>query len=123
MSGEEISALHTQIAHLDSRLTGLFEALNDRLERIEASLLGDQDLGLKGMVRRVERLDELADSSSDVHAAIEQRRTDGDRRLHERIDEQEARWEGRWNKLIGIVVGATVASAGGAAWIVQMLSP
>lgn len=105
---DDLAALHAQLA-------GVNKNLGDRLERIEAALLGDDELGLDGMVRKLRRLDADNAQSALTHEAMETRRREGDARLHERIDAL----EGKWKLAVGIAVGASVGSAGGAAWLVQ----
>ena len=105
---EEISALHHQLAAVS-------KDLGDRLDRIEGALLGDRSLGLTGMVDRVSRLDKESVDAAKVHEAIEDRRRQGDQRIHERLD----KLEGKWRLAVGIAIGASISSAGGAAWIVQ----
>lgn len=116
---DELAGLHSQIALLDSRLVEQGQAVTDRLERIEKALMGDTAIGLTGMVGRLNRLDRLAEDATTVHASIDQRRVDGDSRLHKRVDAL----EGKWRVAVGIAIGASVASAGGAAWLTSTLLP
>lgn len=108
---EELHALHAQLAGIDKNL-------GDRLERIEAALLGDDDLGLQGMVERVKRLDRESRDATAQHDQMEERRREGDARLHERIDDL----EGFKKYVVGAIVGASMASAGGAVGLMQLLT-
>ena len=107
----EINALHAQIASVEKNL-------GDRLSRIERALLGDDDVGLVGMVQRVNKIDEENRSAAEIHNAIEDRRREGDKRLHERIDKLERSWA----KAIWLGVGVSIGSAGGTAWLTHLLT-
>ena len=107
----EINALHAQIASVEKHL-------GDRLSRIERALLGDDDVGLVGMLQRVNRIDEETRSAAEIHNAMEDRRREGDKRLHERIDKLERSWV----KAIWLGVGVSIGSAGGTAWLTHLLT-
>lgn len=116
MPHEELAALHVQIASLQRETAQGFGGLTDRLERMELSLVGDREVGLRGMVDRVNRIEDDSQSASDTHEGIEQRRRDGDARIHERID----KLEGKWRLAVGMAIGASIGSAGGAAALVKV---
>ena len=111
----EINALHAQIASVEKHL-------GDRLTRIERALLGDDDVGLVGMVQRVNKIDEETRSAAEIHNAIEDRRREGDKRLHKRIDEVERTNDMRWNRAVFLAIGVSIGSAGGAAGLTYLLT-
>src|SRR5690554_6124838 len=111
----EINALHAQIASVEKNL-------GDRLTRIERALLGDDDVGLVGMVQRVNKIDEENRSAAEIHNAIEDRRREGDKRLHERIDKVERTNDMRWNRAVFLAIGVSIGSAGGAAGLTYLLT-
>lgn len=125
---EEAAALHQQIAQLSVTLTDRTDVLDDRLERIEKALLGDRELGLSGMVDRVDRHERLATDASAHHDELDERRVDGDRRLHARIDNElegvrtELAAVGRKvDRLIWMAFGAGAAGTilgGGSVWAI-----
>ena len=73
---------------MDSQ-TEILEDLRSRFVRVERALMGDPSVGHRGLVTRVESLEQLGADAPEVRAAIDQRRTDGDKRLHERLDEHQ----------------------------------
>ena len=111
----EINALHAQIASVEKNL-------GDRLTRIERALLGDDDVGLVGMVQRVNKIDEENRFAAEIHNAIEDRRREGDKRLHKRIDEVERTNDMRWNRAVFLAIGVSIGSAGGAAGLTYLLT-
>ena len=111
----EINALHAQIASVEKNL-------GDRLTRIERALLGDDDVGLVGMLQRVNKIDEENRSAADIHNAIEDRRREGDKRLHARIDEVKRTNDMRWNRAVFLAIGVSIGSAGGAAGLTYLLT-
>ena len=111
----EINALHAQISSVEKNL-------GDRLTRIERALLGDDDVGLVGMLQRVNRIDEENRSAAEIHNAIEDRRREGDKRLHARIDEVKRTNDMRWNRAVFLAIGVSIGSAGGAAGLTYLLT-
>lgn len=117
---DDVAAVHKQIIHLES-------ALSDRLERIEHGLMGDPEVGLDGMVKRVQRIEADNSSAAQVHEGIEARSREGDATLDKRIteekaitDERLAKLEGKWKMAIGIAIGASVVSGASAASLTQL---
>src|SRR5690606_23897866 len=105
-------------ARLQAQIAAVQKDLGDRLDRIEKALLGDREIGLTGMVERVQELDREARSATDAHQAMEDRRREGDKRLHERIDKLERSWA----KAVWLGVGVSIGSAGGTAWLTHLLT-
>lgn len=99
-------------------------SIDARLERIEASIarmeraiLGDPSVGHQGLVTRVERLEVHDKEATDAHYAIDQRRSDGDRKLHERVDEIAGDWSRAKATLLGLAIGVSVAGGFGGTWL------
>ena len=111
----------------------VLEVLDPRIERMERAILGEGAIGHLGLVDRVKDLETAARSISEVHGQMEERRIDGDRRLHERIDhihngkastEDMMKLSGEVNKMarkfdriIWIVAGVGIGSGGLGAWL------
>lgn len=111
--------------------------ISPRLERIERGLFGDHGIGHVGLVTRLESLEDVAQSIDVVHGRIDDRRNDGDRLLHDRIDKEligemrgvEDRLSGETRQLerkvdraIWILVGASAAINGGGIWAAVRLA-
>lgn len=109
-------------ARLQAQIAAVQKDLGDRLDRIEKALLGDREIGLTGMVERVQELDREARSATDAHQAMEDRRREGDKRLHARIDEVERTNDTRWNRAVFLAIGVSIGSAGGAAGLTYLLT-
>lgn len=109
-------------ARLQAQIAAVQKDLGDRLDRIEKALLGDREIGLTGMVERVRELDREARSAVDAHQAMEDRRREGDKRLHARIDEVERTNDMRWNRAVFLAIGVSIGSAGGAAGLTYLLT-
>ena len=109
-------------ARLQAQIAAVQKDLGDRLDRIEKALLGDREIGLTGMVERVRELDREARSATDAHQAMEDRRREGDKRLHARIDEVERTNDMRWNRAVFLAIGVSIGSAGGAAGLTYLLT-
>ena|SRR5690606_27992462 len=109
-------------ARLQAQIAAVQKDLGDRLDRIEKALLGDREIGLTGMVERVQELDREARSATDAHQAMEDRRREGDKRLHARIDEVERTNDMRWNRAVFLAIGVSIGSAGGAAGLTYLLT-
>lgn len=109
-------------ARLQAQIAAVQKDLGDRLDRIEKALLGDREIGLTGMVERVRELDQGARSATDAHQAMEDRRREGDKRLHARIDEVERTNDMRWNRAVFLAIGVSIGSAGGAAGLTYLLT-
>lgn len=109
-------------ARLQAQIAAVQKDLGDRLDRIEKALLGDREIGLTGMVERVQELDREARSAVDAHQAMEDRRREGDKRLHARIDEVERTNDMRWNRAVFLAIGVSIGSAGGAAGLTYLLT-
>ena len=109
-------------ARLQAQIAAVQKDLGDRLDRIEKALLGDREIGLTGMVERVQELDQEARSATDAHQAMEDRRREGDKRLHARIDEVERTNDMRWNRAVFLAIGVSIGSAGGAAGLTYLLT-
>lgn len=103
------------IVELTSRFAEFAQQTDERLKRIESGIVGDEALGHEGMGRRLARVD--------------RERQEGDKRLHQRIDLAEdeiarvdRKNDTRWNRVLWVTIGASIASAGGAAGIVQAIA-
>jgi hypothetical protein len=99
--------------------TEILEDLRARFARVERAIMGDPSVGHKGLVTRVEALETLALSAPELHQTIDDRRIEGDRRLHDRIDRQEelARDEvaaigKKVDRIIYVFAGAFLGGAG-----------
>lgn len=62
-------------------------ALKESMREIHTAIIGDSRLGHKGLVSRTNELESLAKEVETMHYAIEERRNEGDKRAHQRIDE------------------------------------
>ena len=109
-------------ARLQAQIAAVQKDLGDRLDRIEKALLGDREIGLTGMVERVRELDRESGSATDAHQAMEDRRREGDKRLHARIDEVKRTNDMRWNRAVFLAIGVSIGSAGGAAGLTYLLT-
>lgn len=121
--------MQQEIAGLQAQIASVQVDLGARLERIEKALLGDDEAGLTGMVKRVNRLDEADRRATDAHLEMEKNRREGDQRLHQRIDEVDLRIgevdkknDTRWTRFVYMAIGMSVGSAGGAAWFTHLLT-
>lgn len=114
------------------------EVLDPRIERMERAILGEGSIGHIGLVDRVKDLEVIARNIDTVHGQIDDRRVDGDRRLHERIDhihngkastEDMLRLSGevskmarKFDRVIWIVAGVGIGSGGLTAWLTSLAS-
>lgn len=112
----------TDIEPLRADLAYLKEAFRE----VHTAIIGDDRLGHKGLVSRLADLETVEKQIPEVHGAIETRRLEGDRRLHERIDTLEKDLTGQLAKLtqevktskaylVGVGIGASLLG-GGTAW-------
>jgi hypothetical protein len=118
------------LAHLSHRL----KDMQDSIERVERGIFGDTEIGHRGLVKRVDDLDQAERGATAIHQAIEERRAAGDKRAHERIDEthkkvdvversvltEVARVEKKIDRLLWAFVGAGVVSGGSVAAIARI---
>jgi hypothetical protein len=118
------------LAHLSHRL----KKMQDSIDRVERGIFGDTEIGHRGLVRRVDDLDLVSEGASAVHQGMEERRADGDKRAHERIDAatrkvdaversvlvEVARVEKKIDRLLWAFVGAGVVSGGSVAAIARI---
>lgn len=105
------------------------------VDRLTKAIMGDEGIGHDGLVTRVAGLEGIAGNIHTVHADIDQRRVDGDRRAHDRIDamkekvdaelesqrENARRVERKLDRVIWLVSGAAFTAGGGAAFLIQQL--
>lgn len=106
----------------------LLKDLHTRFNRVERAILGDPSVGHRGLVNRVENLERLGESAPEVHGAIDQRRVEGDRRAHDRIDELDTSTrdrltsiEKKLDRAIWLVTGAFIGGGligGGSVWAI-----
>lgn len=112
----------TDIEPLRADLAWLKEAFKD----VHTAIIGDERLGHRGLVNRTADLEAVEKMIPEVHGAMEDRRIDGDRRLHERIDTLERDLTAELSKLtqevktskaylVGVGLGASLLG-GGTAW-------
>lgn len=88
----------------------------ERFERLERAILGDPEVGHLGAIQRLNVIDEDHRKIPENHDAMEKRRVDGDRRLHDRLTshEEEAthnmnRIERKIDRLWWMLLGSTGA--------------
>jgi hypothetical protein len=72
-------------AELEAMLTDL----GARFERVERAILGDPEAGHLGAIARLNAIDAQHLGIPEQHAAIDQARIEGDRRIHQRLDKHE----------------------------------
>lgn len=91
------------------------EALTDRFELVERAIIGDEKLGHVGLVARLSRVEEAERESSGIHLTMEKNRSEGDARVHQRVDTAEQDFRERLDKIdrkldraIWLVMGAAV---------------
>ncbi len=108
------------------------EKLDPRIERMERAILGDGSIGHIGLVERVRDLESIARGVDQVHGAIDERRIDGDKRLHIRLDEvreeiaTKADHEDleairrKLDRIIWMAAGVGLATGAGAATVARM---
>lgn len=97
-----------------------------RLERVESAIVGDESIGHRGLTKRVMALEAAERSFEATHEGIDNRRLEGDRRLHERLDESTAKLDGevqriekKLDRIIWVAAGIGIASGGGAALLAK----
>ncbi len=91
----------------------LLEELVDRFDRVERAILGEPSVGHTGIVTRMERVEDEHRKIPEVHAAIAQNRIDGDKRVHNRIDEIETQTRDRLDSIEKKLDRALWLAAGG----------
>lgn len=74
---------------MTSEQAAFLDSLPKKWDRVERAILGDPSVGHIGLVDRMVRVEEAHTKIPEVHAAIEEHRIAGDRRLHERLDDEE----------------------------------
>ena len=74
---------------MTSDQAAFLDALPLKWDRVERAILGDPSVGHIGLVDRMLIVEEAHTKIPEAHAAIEEHRIAGDRRLHERLDEIE----------------------------------
>jgi hypothetical protein len=120
---------------ISHELASQLALLPSAVDRLTKALMGDDAIGHDGLVSRMTVLEAIAQNIHVVHGEIDQRRIDGDRRVHERVDaldkriraelealrENSRRWERKLDRVIWMVSGAAFAAGGGMAFLVQQL--
>jgi hypothetical protein len=102
--------------------TELYAAVTDlgaRFERVERAILGDPEAGHLGAIARLNAIDDQHRNIPEEHGALDERRIEGDRRLHQRIDDHEAnltRVEKKIDRTIWLIAGSGIAAFTGG-WI------
>lgn len=99
------------VAVVTGAAESVVKQIDPRIARMELAILGDGSIGHKGLVERVREL-EVTDGG------IDQRRLDGDRRLHERIDQVERKFD----RFLWVAAGIGLGSGGVAAGIAQLFN-
>lgn len=117
----DIEPLRADLAYLKDA----HKEFRSEFREVYTAIIGDDRLGHRGIVTRMADLEAVEKGIPEVHAAIDQRRTDGDKRLHERVDGIEKNLtaelasltqEVKTSKayLLGVGFGAAILGAGGA---------
>jgi len=102
----------------------LLGELNNRFERVERAILGDDSIGHLGLVKRTEMLEVLGRDAQIVHDGIDARRIGGDKRTHERIDGvfvELARVEKKIDRLLWAFAGAGAVAGGSIAGFARLI--
>lgn len=120
-------------------LRGDISYLKEAVREVHTAIIGDERLGHRGLVARVDHLEQIERDRPQTHGKIEQNRIDGDKRSHERIDETNERiteverqftaslagltQEVKTSKayLIGVGVGSAILGGGGVWGLTQAL--
>jgi len=79
---------------MTSEQAAFLDSLPKKWDRVERAILGDPSVGHIGLVDRMVTVEEAHTKIPEVHAAIEENRIAGDRRIHERLDEIEDQTRG-----------------------------
>jgi hypothetical protein len=100
----------------------------ERLDRIDRALLGEEEAGHVGVVERVALVEEHNRLAPQRHEELEERRVEGDRRVHTRLDDHEELTRGRLDSIekkldraIWLAVGAFAGGGligGGSVWAI-----
>ena len=120
---------------LSPELIASLTAMPDAVDRLHRALIGDQTIGHRGVVERLGVLEAVERAIPEVHAKIDERRVEGDRRAHERIDEIDKKYdaeveairddgrriERKVDRLIWLFLGAGAVTGGGVGFLVREL--
>lgn len=108
------------IAHMSTR----FGTLEDSVERVERGIFGDSAIGHRGVVARLDAIDETHEKTAQVHGTMTDDRVAGDRRTNKRIDEVERyvqRVEKKIDRMLFAFMGAGLVSGGSVAAFLSRL--
>ena len=125
----------TEQQQLSAELVESLTAMPEAVNRLHRALIGDATIGHRGVVERLGMLEQVERSIPAVHASIDDRRIEGDRRAHERIDEiaekfetevdairdDGRRIERKVDRLIWLFLGAGAVTGGGVGFLVREL--
>lgn len=80
-------------AELSPELIASLTALPEAVDRLHRALIGDPEVGHRGVVERLAEFDLIERQIPSLHAELDARRVEGDKRVHERVDMLEERME------------------------------
>lgn len=116
----------------EEKILQRLEGVETQLTRLNAAVTGDDAIGHKGLVPRLEKIELLAAEAPQVHADIEKRLAGNinavadDARekrseIYARLDAQEGNWTRAKYLAIGIGVGSGIVSAGSVIGLSELL--